>query len=547
MKKILLYFIINLSLLFGCHNNEDEDYNDDDNVVSGWLETTTNHNDTEENNVDDSSDSSNDAENECIDNISFTPLRRITDIQYYNTIKDLFDNNIEPNIEIFPQTLTSFDYTNNPDSNLVSLMGAEEIMLSAEDISNKFIDNIQNIVPCDINSEECAESYIELISKKAYRKPLTQQELELLNSLYHKTRETNDISFSLGIVINTILQSPQFLYLTEIGTYNDSNSNLVELTNYELASRLSYLIWDSMPDNELFEKAEQNLLWAPQELEEQAVRLLNNKIKSAPVIIRFYKEWMRIHPIAPYDKDVDKFPQFTEDFINILENDYRDYITSVIFGNNPTYNNLLLFNKIIENDANNRIGLLSRPLLLAEHSNAGETSVIFRGKLIREQLLCENIPPPPPDAMSMAPEFPPNTTQREKTEIFLQHPVCGTCHRMMNPIGLGFENYDPIGLWRDIDVDGSMVDASGEILYSSPDLSGEFYGIDGLANKLSNKEKTYTCFINHYYRYTFGLEQTNQCTLDSLKTIMIDNDGNIYETMIDFIMSEMFKNRKVNE
>lgn len=495
------------------------------------------------------------------------PMRRLTKAQYDNTVRDLFDGVVEPG-STFPISIIHEGYANNPAANIVSLSAAEDILLAAEHAGQQVIDDIGSIVSCDPGAT-CAEGFIDDFGRRAFRRPLLPAERQALLDLYVQVESEDGFADGIGTVVTVVLQAPQFLYLFEEGGA-EVEADVIELTDFELATRLSYLLWDTTPDEELLQLAEAGLLHEPEQLREQAQRLLADSARSGPALDRFFREWMHFDGVPAYEKDAALFPGYDDALAGAMDQELSRFIDGVLGSGEPTIERLLT-SSVTQVDATmagfygvtppasgwgevtlpaeQRPGLLSRPALLAEHSTGTSSAPIFRGRLVRTQLLCDSIPPPPDDAMANAPEYPEGATEREKTEILMDHMNCGACHGLMNPIGLGFERFDPVGAWRELDVDGSPVDARGEVLSGDPQLAGEFDGVPQLGERLAGSDVVTACFANQFYRHSLGLEpsQALACAVDPIEEAFIASGGDIPSLLLELVGSNAFRLRVVTE
>jgi len=500
------------------------------------------------------------------------PLRRLNDRQYRNTVVDLFGGVVEPSAH-FPETAADQGYTNDPDANGVSLMNAEEILLAAEGAAAQAVDRFAEIWTCEPGQAEsdCAAAFIADLADRAYRRPPTADELAALVALYDAHRVEHGFTDAIGAVIVAVLQMPQFLYLVEEGTSDpELPAGVIALRDHEIASRLSYLVWDTMPDAEMRAAADAGELHTAAQIDTQVRRLLADRERSAPALVRFYREWMEVRELLAVDKDQDAFPQFDDALATAMDEEYSRFVERVLFGETPTLAELLTSPRTevdatmaafygvaaptegwgeVELPADRRAGLLTRAGLLAEHSTRVASSATFRGKLVRTRLMCDPIPPPPPGAMAMAPEFPPDSTARERTEILLQEPSCGGCHQLMNPIGLGFEHYDAIGSWRDLDVDGGPVDASGIVNGGAEPLTGEFDGLVELGDMLAGSTLVRDCVAEQWTRHALGVDeaQLDTCTVDTLAQGFAATDGDLLELVVAFTTADAFRHRRVEE
>ncbi|MEZ4429858.1 MAG: DUF1592 domain-containing protein, partial [Nannocystaceae bacterium] len=379
---------------------------------------------------------------------------------------------------------------------------------------------------------------------------------------------------ALGVVVTALLQSPQFLYFVEEGAGDvaPDDGALVVLSDWELATRLSYLLWDTMPDDILFAAAAAGELQTPAQRVAQAERLLADP-RARPAVGRFFREWLEVGALSPSAKDGALFPGFDETLSAAMIEEFDRFVAGVVFDPEGGTLDELLATSVTEVDATmasfygvpgdmsptpgtwasveldpqRRPGVLTRAALLAEHANAATSSAIHRGRLIRARILCDFIPPPPPGAMAMA-SFPEGSTQREQSEILMNEPACGGCHTYMNPIGLGFEHYDAIGAWREQE-NGAPVDASGEVIGSTSGIAATFDGAAELAALLVGQEAVHACFVEQWYMHALGLGETKavKCDVETFAKTFTDSAGDLDAMIVAFVASEDFSARRLPE
>lgn len=498
------------------------------------------------------------------------PMRRLTKPQYDNTVRDLFDGAVEPG-PTFPASVIHEEYSNNPAANVVSLSGAEDILVAAEHAGQQVVDGIDagsGILECE-PGPACAESFIADFGARAFRRPLRPAEHEALLDAYTQVESEAGFADGIGTVVTVVLQAPQFLYLHEEGV-GEVEPGVVELSDHELAARLSYLLWDTTPDQELRQLADAGLLRDGAELRAQAERLLADRERSGPALDRFLREWMHFDGVPAYDKDAALFPAYDDALATAMDEELTRFALGVLEGESPTLRTLLTSSTTavdatlaafygveapaeawgpVTLPAAERPGLLSRPALLAEHSTASSSAPIFRGRLVRTQLLCDVIPAPPADAMANAPEYPEGATEREKSDILMEHMNCGACHGLMNPIGLGFERFDAMGAWRELDVNGQPVDSRGEIVGGAEGLGGQFDGVPELGERLAQSEVVQACFARQLYRYSLGLEpsQALACASDPIEQAFVAAGGDIPTLVLELVTSNAFRMRVLPE
>lgn len=486
------------------------------------------------------------------------PLRRMNDLQYRETINVLFNGLVAPSVS-FPSTTPGLGYSTFAEANVVSDLGAEQLLEAAEDVAEGVVVNLPALLPCSTGAadEPCARSFIDTYASRAFRRPLLDPERDLLLGLFRETRADTPFAESIGVVVSALLEMPQFLYFVEENQ---------KLDGYETATRLSYLLWNGPPDDALLAAADAGDLADRTGIEREARRMMNDP-RASKMIARFFHEWIDLGDLAGDMKDPSMFPEWSPQLEASLEEEVERFVAHVIADEGATIDALLTSNKTYVNrplaslygldpslssgptnwvlvtlDPSQRSGLLTKAALLAAKAHASTTAPVFRGKFVRTQLLCDEIPAPPPDAMAMAPEYPPNATQREKSDILVATQPCGGCHGLMNPIGLGFEHYDAIGRWRDNDTNGAPVDVSGEILNGTPSA---FDGAVDLSQKLASSDEARDCMVRHVFRYGVGIKEStaDACTIQRLDTELAAKNYSLTELIVSIAASDAFVNR----
>ncbi|MBL4688080.1 MAG: DUF1592 domain-containing protein [Nannocystaceae bacterium] len=496
------------------------------------------------------------------------PIRRMTDVQYRNTIADLFDGLIDPSAA-FPETLHSTPYTSFPEANLVSQLGAENIMAAAEEAAAQAVENLEAVVPCASGADQssCADTFIESLARRAFRRAVRDDERALLRGVFDGATAETDFPDAIGRVIATTLQMPQFLYLVEEGEPTD-DPDVVRLSSSEVASRLSYLFWDTMPDTELFDAADADALQSVAEIEMQARRLLADP-RALPVIARFSRQWLGVSDLSPATKDAATFPQFDETLAAAMEEEFDRFVREAYRSGQGSLQQLLVGESTVVNaplaalygvdsgstgpddwravtlDPTRRKGVLTLPAVMAANAGSASTSSIFRGKMLRTQALCQDLPPPPADLE--IPDFPDSMSEREKSAVLLDNASCSGCHVLMNPLGLAFEHYDAIGAWRDADANGEIIDDSGEIVDGRGGLDATFRGGPAFADLVAESEASASCMTLQWMRYTYGRRETpdDQCVADALTERLTESGDDLQELLVAFTQTEGFRFRRV--
>jgi hypothetical protein len=497
-----------------------------------------------------------------------TYIRRVTRTEYTNTVRDLLGDTSGV-ANGFPTEEKRLGFDNNADALSVSPVLAEQYLLAAETVAQNAVGaaSLAKIVPCDPaadGADACGQQFIASFGKKAYRRPLAADDLALLTSVFDAGKAT-DFATGVRLVIETMLQSPRFLYRVEFGVPARSGDKAVRLDDWEMASRLSYLLWNSMPDDALFAAADAGQLSTPARIDAQVARMIDDP-KARSVVADFDTQWLRLAELDAVEKDATVFPNFSAGIAGLMHQEtakFLDYVTwdgggdlqtllsaPFTFVNGPLAQYYGLsgvtgssFVQAPLDPSSHRGGLLTQGGLLSLLAKANQTSPIYRGKFVREQLLCTDLPPPPADLMIKA-HISPTLTTRQR---FAQHsadPACSGCHTLMDPIGLGFEDFDGAGIFRATE-NGQPVDTSGEVVQS--DISGPFDGPLALQAKLASSDQVRACVATKWFRYGYGRGETDQdaCSLDTLKTKFAAGGYKIRDLLIALTQTNAFLYRPV--
>jgi hypothetical protein len=490
-----------------------------------------------------------------------TPIRRLTRHEYDHTVEDLLGDASAPARD-FTDEEVGLGYTNNADVQTVSDLLAEQYETAALQLAARATEPsmLGNLLGCDaaaLGQDACARSFIEGFGKRAYRRPLEAQEIERLFQFYATSAQAYGFEAGVRMVLEAMLQSPHFLYRVEQAPPDGA---VRRVNGYEAAVRLSYLLWSSLPDAALFDAAASGALDTPEGVTQQAERMLQDpKINRA--VGRFFEEWLELETLGRVSRDATLFPTFTSDIKALMLKETELFTTDVVFGggnlNSLLVGNYSFMNKPladfygiagpagdaferVELNAAQRAGLLTQGSLTAGHANSNQTSPVARGFFVRERFLCAPPPPPPPDLQVMPPEFDPTLSTRERFELHRKDPACAACHQLMDPIGLGFENFDPVGRFRTEDA-GKPIDARGE-LFGTDDIDGPFNGAVELAGKLAASSMTRACMVKQLFRYGYGRGEgdVDSCSLDALNKAFSASNGNIKDLLLRLAQTDTF-------
>ncbi len=495
--------------------------------------------------------------------VAVTPLRRMTREQYNNTVAHLLGDTTEP-ASSFAQDERLGAFASNALAT-VSTLAVEQYMSAAEDLAASAAEDLDALLPCDpgtIGEDACAEAFIADFGRHAYRRPLAADELQRALGLFEAGRDTGTFADGIQLVIQGMLQSPNFLYHIEYGV--DEPGSMVELQPYEVASRLSYFIWGSMPDDALLDAADAEQLSTPQQLEDQAYRMLGDARADA-AIGSFHRQWLDVHDLETASKNPEMFEQWTSSLAEAMTTESERFGSHVVRDGDGQMATLFTANYtvanaelaafygaappadpdedgfgIVELDPSQRSGLMTQAGWLAGHAHSDQTSPVFRGILVREQLLCQPLPSPPDTVDDTPPAIDPDATAKERFDQLLEDEVCAGCHIMINPIGFGFENYDAVGAYRQMD-GNVQVDAVGELTLS--DVDGEFDGAIELGERLAESEMVASCMAKQWTRFATGrIEQDRDaCAMDDISARFDESDHNIQELIVTIAGSDMMR------
>ena len=369
----------------------------------------------------------------------------------------------------------------------------------------------------------CARRILSTLQRHAYRRPVTDEDVQSLMPFYTAGRAEGGFDLGIQRALQRLLMSPQFLFRVEHDPPNAAAGSSHPVSDVELASRLSFFLWSSIPDEELLIAASQGRLRQPGVLEQQVRRMLADP-RSSSLVTNFAEQWLYLRDIEAKKPNEVLFPDFDESLRAAFRKETDLFLDSVLRANvsvlellsaNYTFVNERLakhygipnihgpeFHRVTFPTGSPRGGLLGQGSLLTITSYANRTSPVNRGKWVLENLLSAPPPPPPPNVPALKTEA--ETTGKPLTmrDAMVQHranPACAGCHARMDPIGFAMENFDPVGRWRDADA-GTPIDASGLF----PD-GVKFDGTAGLkAALLSHPEEFVSTVTEKLLMYALG-------------------------------------------
>ncbi len=401
-----------------------------------------------------------------------------------------------------------------------------------------------------VSEEQASGIVLQRLASRAFRRPATQDEVKRLVALASQVRKDGGTyDESIQVALQAILVSPHFLFKVEQPATPDASGKYPTLTQYELATRISYFLWSSMPDDELLLLAHQGKLRDPKVLRGKVGRMMQDP-RINRFVDNFASQWLELRSLSDSMPDKRQFREFDDEIRELMRRETLTFFAAVVRGNLPvtqlleadfTYLNEKLakyygirdvegpgFRKV-SLEGTGRGGLLTHASVLTVTSNPSRTSPVKRGKWILDNLLNMPPPPAPPDIPELE-KAKLVGTLRQRMEQHRTNPACAACHNMMDPLGFALENYDAVGRYRKRD-GGSDIDASGRM----PDGT-EFVGADGLRRVLAveRREQFVKALIEKMMTYAIGrgVEYYDKCAVDKILS-----DSRAYDYRFAYILA----------
>ncbi len=454
---------------------------------------------------------------------ALTGMQRLTVAHYKNAITDVLGDVVVPTA-IEPDTSLEGFVSIGSSVSAISPRGVEQYETAAYQIAEQALATEAKraaLVPCSPSAAgdiKCADAFVKSFGRRMWRRTLTGEEsLPIALLIANAAEALGDFYEGVAFGIAAILQSPNFLYRPGFGEPDPDLPGQTRYTNWEMATRLSFFLWNGPPDDELLDAAERGDLTRFSSLADQANRMLND-VKARRGLRNFITEYLRLDELDHLDKDPKIFTYYSPevgpaareetllDYEHLVfdeDSDMRDiFTTRRTFVNGKLASMYAVpapladgFAEVELPSSLRRRGLLGHVSVLALNAHPTSSSATLRGKFIRTTLLCGTIPPPPVNVNTALPEPSGTTlTLRDRVAEHLVDPFCASCHLQMDPLGLGLENFDSIGRFRERD-NGALIDASG-------DLDGvPFEDAEGLALAVRNHPALVSCFVRQMFAY----------------------------------------------
>lgn len=498
---------------------------------------------------------------------SITPrVTRLTHGQWENSVRDLLklDAIPESSSAFLGDTLSIGHFDRLAESLIVTEGLWEDYREAAEDLAAQIAtdpDALNTLVPADAPTDLEGRSLalVEELGHRAHRRPLTDSEiagyLDLMSKAPMVFEDGARFEKAAELFLRAVLQSPHFLYRLE--THTDESQAYVALDPYEKASKLSYALWNTMPDEALFEAASRGDLDDRATLTAEVARMLDDP-KATDAVADFHAQLLGFGHFDEMSKAPEVFPEYNDETPEKLERELEAYIEDVVVDSDGTYRTLMTATHTfadaeiaeiygvappaeefgrVELDPMRRKGLLTRAGFLALNATAYDPNPIHRGVFVDERILCINVPAPPDDFS--IPEGVEGDTNRERIEN-ATGPCGGACHTpLINPPGFAFENYDALGSWRDQD-NGFDVDPSGELTFDGEKRS--WNTASQLIEQIADSPQAHECYVRNWFEYLNGRlpESGDEPVIARLAQASHSGDITIKEMLNAMVTSNVF-------
>jgi hypothetical protein len=496
-------------------------------------------------------------------------LRRLSNREYNNVVRDLLWDDSRP-ANAFLDDSYANGYDNGSALLTVQTDQALRYQTAAEQLAERamarhLVDLLGGCNPDLSGADACADRFFETFPQRAFRRPAKAGEIERLRSVYAYASAAGGFRLGIQTALEAVLQSPAFLYREELGSAPVNGRT--QLNDYELASQLSFFLTGTMPDDELLEAASQGRVHARDDLRRQGARLLQTANARAN-LREFFHQWLATNRLAGLTKDRAVYPRFSPALAASMGTELNLFLDHVLWEGSGSLRELFTSSdsfadqalgslyglseaaafQLVQLDPSLRKGILTRAGYLAVHSATSHSSPVERGVFVRQALLCTQLPPPPPDVLQMSMMQPanPNQTTRERFAEHSTNPFCQGCHRLIDPVGFGFEQFDGLGVFRTTE-NGRPVDSSGNLI-GTRDIDGEFNGASQLAERLVSSNQFRDCVVTQMFRFATGRAETSYDS-DSLLRLSrrFSADRQLAEQFLSFIEGPLFSERIAEE
>ncbi|MCB9777632.1 MAG: DUF1592 domain-containing protein [Alphaproteobacteria bacterium] len=496
-------------------------------------------------------------------------LRRLTETQYHNAVVDLLGDGLVLPPSLEPDTTVDGLLSVGASVASVSSLGVQRYEDAAFLLAEQVVGDPARaaaVVGCDLDGAvdvDCAEAFVDAFGRRAFRRPLSDEERDrLVDLIVDVGDDAGDFGTGIELGLAAMLQSPWFLYRLEHGQPDADDPALRRLGGYELATRLSFLLWNTIPDEELLQAAEAGELDTDAGIRVQAERLLADE-RARTGLRNLFDELLALYELDDLSKDPTVYDHASSELYPAAKEETLRNVEAIVLDEDGDIRELLVtqrtfvdprlaalygiaaptdvdeagFGEVILPDDGGRRGLLGQASVLMINAHPARSSATRRGKFIRQRLLCQEMPAPPGDVDTSIPEADEDApTLRDRIASHLEDPTCATCHELMDPIGLGMENFDGIGRWR-LTENGATIDPTGE-------LDGQaFSDAWQLGDTVAAHPAFLSCMTTQVYQYATGhvIDDGEEPLVDWLAEGLDLSGGSMQTMILALVTSDGFR------
>jgi hypothetical protein len=490
------------------------------------------------------------------------PMRRLSHEEYQHAVEDLFgDAALARQVSAgFITDSVSLGFRNGARFLDVKPVMMQKYQEAAETVAAQVTTtaNLPRLVPCPTSGgEACARQTIERLLLRAYRRPAPAADVDRYLTVWRTGSTGADFRTGMEWVVATVLQAPKFLYRVEVDAPTTATR---ALEPYELASRLSFLFWQSGPDDALLEAARLGRLATAQDVEREARRMLDDP--KAERVFNFFEQWMDVDELDPLRRDATAFPGLPATLATLLREETRQFVKAAVLDGDGRFETLLTSPVTFVNGdlarhyglpgitgaawqrttftSGRRGGLFMNSGALVSHDKQTRTSIVNRGMRVRTQLLCQTVPAPPDNVPLNLGAIDATFSQADRLAQHRTNPSCSGCHSLLDPLGEPFENVDAVGRERTSE-NGRPVRTTGEVL-GTRDIDGAVTSGMDLMQKLAASDEARECMVTQLFRFSHGRQEegadlcSRQRALEKFKT----SDWNVRELFVALTQTDDF-------
>jgi hypothetical protein len=497
-----------------------------------------------------------------------TPLRRLSHFEYENTVRDLFPDLSLPDLSLPPDN-RPHEFDNDASGTIASAALVERYIALGREVAAVAAPSLSGLITCvpaddsPAESARCGQQLLETFGARAFRRPLTPDEVQAYSALFTAEIEGATFQDRLQLTVQALLSAPEFLYRFEQPTTAAGPGDAAPLDAFSVASRLSYFLWATMPDSALYAAAQDGSLLNRDVFLEHAERMVNDP-RALHNFTHFHTQWL----------DVDRIDRITKSSEDNLDDALRAsmkaqvtrFVEQVLYTDRGSLQDLLTSERVFvdaslaplygvdapadgwaEVAVPGRVGILTQPSFLASHGHPDKPSPVLRGAFVLDRLMCVSLGAPPPNAEAQAKAVAETIegplTNRAFYELVTSESPCSSCHALINPVGAAFEQFDTMGRFQTVDPNGLTIDTAA----AYKDLS--FTDAPDFAQKLSQDPSVDACMVRKWVRYAYagGPLERASCLTDALQADYIARGGSIRDLQFAIVAHPFFSTFSVPE